>query len=83
MLCWFLPYVSVSQPQVYICPLPLILAWRIPWTEEPGRLQSIESQRVRLHCIDLTHTHYLIYISKGFLWLLCGEMDVSRSRGRR
>ena len=23
-----------------------ILAWRIPWTEEPGRLQSIESQRV-------------------------------------
>ena len=22
------------------------LAWRIPWTEEPGRLQSIESQRV-------------------------------------
>ena len=24
-----------------------ILAWRIPWTEEPGRLQSIESQRVR------------------------------------
>ena len=23
-----------------------ILAWRIPWTEEPGELQSIESQRV-------------------------------------
>ena len=23
----------------------IILAWRIPWTEEPGRLQSIESQR--------------------------------------
>ena len=23
-----------------------ILAWKIPWTEEPGRLQSIESQRV-------------------------------------
>ena len=23
------------------------LAWRIPWTEEPGRLQSIGSQRVR------------------------------------
>ena len=21
-----------------------ILAWRIPWTEEPGRLQSVESQ---------------------------------------
>ena len=22
------------------------IAWRIPWIEEPGRLQSIESQRV-------------------------------------
>ena len=27
--------------------LQYILAWRIPWTEEPGGLQSIESQRVR------------------------------------
>ena len=24
-----------------------ILVWRIPWTEEPGGLQSIRSQRVR------------------------------------
>ena len=23
-----------------------ILAWEIPWTEEPGRLQSMGSQRV-------------------------------------
>ena len=23
-----------------------ILAWRIPWTEEPGRLQIMESQRI-------------------------------------
>ena len=23
-----------------------ILAWRIPWTEEPGGLQSMESQNV-------------------------------------
>ena len=23
-----------------------ILAWRIPWTEEPGELQSMELQRV-------------------------------------
>ena len=23
-----------------------ILAWRIPWTEEPGGLESTESQRV-------------------------------------
>ena len=24
-----------------------VLAWRIPWTEEPGWLQSMGSQRVR------------------------------------
>ena len=27
--------------------LSSILAWRIPWTEEPGGLQSIGLQRVR------------------------------------
>ena len=26
---------------------PSILDWRIPWTEEPGRLQFMGSQRVR------------------------------------
>ena len=24
-----------------------ILAWRIPWTKEPGGLQSMDSQRIR------------------------------------
>ena len=24
-----------------------ILAWKVPWTEEPGRIQSMGSQRVR------------------------------------
>ena len=32
-----------------------ILAWRIPWTEEPGGLQSTGSQRVRHHWRDLGH----------------------------
>ena len=32
-----------------------ILAWRIPWTEEPGRLQSMGSQRVRHDRSDSTH----------------------------
>ena len=38
-----------------------ILAWRIPWTDEPGRLQSIGSRRVRhkkrLSARTHTHTH--------------------------
>ena len=36
-----------------------ILAWRIPWTEEPGGLQSMGSQGVR-H--DLA-TEYILKIS--------------------
>ena len=49
---------SFSQSGICICDVqyPLeedmathssILAWRIPWTEEPGRLQSLRSHRVR------------------------------------
>ena len=37
--------------------LSSILAWRIPWTEEPGRLQSMGSQRVRHDRMTNTHTH--------------------------
>ena len=40
------------------------LDWRIPWTEEPGGLPSIGSQRVRCDWSDLAHicTHTLISI---------------------
>ena len=33
-----------------------ILAWEIPWTKEPGWLQSMRSQRVRHEWSDLEHT---------------------------
>ena len=33
-----------------------ILAWRIPWTEKPGRLQFMGSQRVRHDWATNTHT---------------------------
>ena len=33
-----------------------VLAWEIPWTEEPGGLQSIESQRVG-HDLATEHIH--------------------------
>ena len=35
-----------------------ILAWRIPWTQEPGGLQSMASQRVdRTEQLTLLHYH--------------------------
>ena len=33
-----------------------ILAWRTPWTEEPGRLQSMGSKRAGHDRSDLAHT---------------------------
>ena len=36
-----------------------ILAWRIPWTEEPGGLLSIGSHRVGHDCSDLACMHAL------------------------
>ena len=48
------------------------LAWKIPWMEEPGRLQSMGSQRVR-H--DFTFT-FIEMIIQGFLYFLlwCGSV---------
>ena len=34
-----------------------ILAWRPPWTGEPGRLQSVGSQRVRSDTAERLSTH--------------------------
>ena len=39
-----------------------ILAWRIPWTEEPGGLQSMGWQRVGHDSAAKTHTHTHIMI---------------------
>ena len=51
------------------------IAWKIPWTEEPGRLQSMGSQRVghdwatslhsRVHlapCLENTNNTYIIQV---------------------
>ena len=36
-----------DSPEEEMATHSSILAWRMPWTEEPGRLQSMGSQRVR------------------------------------
>ena len=41
-----------------------ILTWRIPWTEEPGRPQSMESQRLRNDWATFTH-HQLREVCGG------------------
>ena len=39
-----------------------IVAWRIPWTEEPGGLQSMGSQRVGHNWNHLAHLHTCLLI---------------------
>ena len=47
-----------------------IFAWRIPWTEEPGGLQSMGLQRVGHDWVTNTHTH--IHTRFFFsAWALC------------
>ena len=39
-----------------MAPQSSLHGWEIPWTEAPGRLQSMGSQRVRHDCAT-EHTH--------------------------
>ena len=57
----FDPWVGKSPWRRAWQPTPVFLAWRIPWAKEPGRLRSIESQKVGHDWNDLarTHTRYL------------------------
>ena len=61
-----------------------IFAWEIPWTEEPGWLQSMGSQRVRHNWSNLArtctqlHIMYFIFMSLvayifGFPWWFSGK----------
>ena len=53
--CFFKPW-SGRSPRVGSSNHSSILAYRIPWTEKPGRLQSMGTQRVG-HNWTHTHTH--------------------------
>ena len=37
-----------------------ILAWRIPWTEEPGRLQSMDLQRAGRDLATKPPNHFML-----------------------
>ena len=42
-----LPFVLTPDMEKEMATHSSILSWRIPWTEEPGGLQSMGSQRVK------------------------------------
>ena len=51
-----------------------ILAWRIPWMEEPGRLQSTGSQRVRHNWATFTSLQRMFM--KPFFWAAFKELII-------
>ena len=48
----------------------IILAWRIPWTEEPGRLHITGSQRIRHDQALKTTKHDCLFTFITFLKIL-------------
>ena len=54
-ICWIIEKIREFQENFYVCfiaekaiaPHSSTLSWKIPWVEDPGRLQSMGSQRVR------------------------------------
>ena len=53
---WILPLDQEDLIEEEMATHSIILAWEIPWTEEPGRLQSLEAQRVKLQLSMHTYT---------------------------
>ena len=51
---------SGRSPEEGMKTHPSVLPWRVPWTEEPGGLQSIGSQRVRHNLTEHTHLEFEI-----------------------
>ena len=58
--CMFNPWVRKIPWNSKWQLTPIFFAWKIPWTEEPGRLQSMSLQRVR-HNWGTKHSTFDIY----------------------
>ena len=63
--CIFIFYKNSSlSPEKVMAPHSSTLAWKIPWTEEPGRLQSMGLQRVRHLLRGFTFTFHFHALEK-------------------
>ena len=47
-----------------MAPHSSTLAWKIPWAEKPGRLQSMGSQKSRIRLSDFTFTFHFHALEK-------------------
>ena len=57
-----------DPPEEGMANYPSMLAWEIPWTEEPGGLQCMGSHRVRHNRSDLASMHLYPTTSNRGSW---------------
>ena len=65
-----------------MAPHSSTLAWKTPWTKEPGRLQSTGSLRVKTRLSDITFTFHFHALEKEmathsnvFAWRIPGTRE--------
>ena len=67
-----------------VAPHSSTLAWKIPWTEEPGMLQSMGSLRGRTRLSDFTFTFHFHALEKEMATppvFLPGEFSMAMVHG--
>ena len=83
---WFKPRVRKILGMRKMAAHSIILAWKIPWTEEPGGLQSTGSQRVRHDWALSTSTHETIFMGINLtkrVWFIIGKSRNSDEGNQR
>ena len=75
------PLYCASQIENGMATHSSILAWRIPWLEEPGELQSMGSQRVAHDWSNWACTHMLRRYCVFYGLKVCGNPGWNKSTG--
>ena len=76
----FDPWVRKNPLEEEMATHSSILAWKIPWTEESGELQSMGSQRVGHNWTHNTHKWYVTFknrLLETLVWLLSCNLALS------
>ena len=78
----FLKWVNIfNQMEKAMATHSSTLAWKIPWTEEPGRLQSMGSLRVRHDWVASLSLFTFIHWRRKWQPLQCSCLENPRDRG--
>ena len=73
---------ELDMTKLAMAPHSSTLAWKIPWAEEPGRLQSMGSLRVgRTRLSDFTFTFHYHALEKEMATHSCSCLENPRDGG--